>query len=77
MGLDADASLKPFPTGFPFELKVGGELYDNISYLLKLGGVCQGVLSLLYLRSQFLRKIGLFENLEIGKESLGFDWALI
>ena len=25
--------------GFPRELKTSGELYDNISYLLELGGV--------------------------------------
>jgi hypothetical protein len=63
--------------GFPCELKASGELYDNISYLLELGGVCQEILILLYFWGYFLRKIGWFKILEVGKWFPGFGWGAL
>ncbi len=54
-------------------LKVRGKIYDNINYLIKLEGFCQGILILLYFWGQFMIKIGSFKILEVGKESPGFD----
>ena len=37
-------------------LKVGGELYDNISYLLEFEGFCQGILPCYIYGVNFLGK---------------------
>jgi hypothetical protein len=45
----------------------------DVNYLVEFEGFCQRILTLLYFWSQFLRKIGWFKMLEVGKESLGFN----
>jgi len=47
----------------------------DIKYLVELEGCCQEILIFLYFWGLFLRKIGWFKILEVGKESPGFDWA--
>jgi hypothetical protein len=56
-------------------LKVNGENYNKINYLVKLDGFCQGILIPLYFWGQFLRKIGGFKIFDFGEEAPGFDRA--